>query len=106
MEDKVMELAASMAANDKEHESFRRRLNGAETDIKHLSDLTLAVQETATAVKSLATAVSDVKTSVDGLDERIGAIEKEPADKWRKISFEIIKAVVLAAAGVIIGYFI
>jgi hypothetical protein len=29
----------------------------------------------------------------------VGELEREPADKWKKITWEIVKAVVMAAVG-------
>ena len=36
---------------------------------------------------------------MQSVDKRVGELEREPADKWKKITWEIVKAVVLAAAG-------
>lgn len=47
-----------------------------------------------------------VENAVGKLDKRITEIEKEPGERWKKISFEIIKYVVLAVVGVAVGYFI
>lgn len=106
MDERIIELTASMAANDKEHESFRRRLSANESEIKHLSDLTLAVQETATAVKSLTEVVADVKERVGVMDDRIQTIEHEPADKLKKLVTEIVKAAIIAAVGALVGFYI
>ena len=43
---------------------------------------------------------------MDKLDKRISVIEREPADKWKKLAFEIVKYIVLAAVGVAVGYII
>ena len=37
---------------------------------------------------------------------RVSKIEQEPGEKWKKIAFEIVKYLVLAAVGVAAGDFI
>ena len=39
-------------------------------------------------------------------EECLESIEHEPGEKWKKITFEIVKYLVLAAVGVAAGYFI
>ena len=36
--------------------------------------------------------------------KRVTEIEKEPGERWKKIGFELIKYIVLAAAGAAIGF--
>lgn len=47
-----------------------------------------------------------VENAVGKLDKRITEIEMEPADKWKKVSFEIVRYIVLAVVGVAVGYLI
>ena len=51
------------------------------------------------AVNNLATGISDVKTAVQGVDKRVAELEREPGEKWKKVTWEIIKAIVLAGVG-------
>lgn len=93
------DLRERMASNDKEHESFRRRLNDHDEKMNCLIDL-------AGSVKSLAVSMDQTRRTVEKIDQRVEAIENEPGDKYKKLTFEIIKYVILAIAGVILGYFI
>lgn len=94
----IKALRADMAANDKEHESFRRRLHEHDEQINAIHQLTVSVNQ-------LAQAMNDTKKTVEKIDRRVEDIEREPADKWKKIGFEIVKAVVVALVGAALMYF-
>lgn len=81
-----------MASNDKEHESFRRRLNDHDDKMNCLIELT-------GSVKSLAVSMDQTRRTVEKIDKRVEAIEHEPADKWKKASFEVIKLIIAALVG-------
>lgn len=88
----LAELRERMASNDQEHESFRRRLNDHDEKMNCLIDLTCSV-------KSLAVSMDQTRRTVEKIDQRVEAIENEPADKWKKIAFEIVKITVAALVG-------
>ena len=94
----IKRLLEDASANAKEHESFRRRLSEHDEQINAIHQLTAAVQ-------SLADSMAATKTTVDKIDKRVEAIEKEPGERWKKIAFEIIKAIVLTAVGAGIAHF-
>lgn len=94
----IKKLREEMGANDKEHESFRRRLREHDEQINAIHQLTATVGQ-------LAQAMNDTKKTVEKIDRRVESLENEPADRWRKISFEIIKAVVVALVGAALMYF-
>ena len=94
----IKELRAEMAANNKEHESFRRRLHEHDEQIN-------AIHTLATSVEKLAEAMNQTKMTVEKIDRRVEAIENEPADKWKKISFEVIKTIVVLRVGAALAYF-
>lgn len=94
----IKALRADMAANDKEHESFRRRLHEHDEQIN-------AIHTLATSVEKLADAMNETKKTVEKIDRRVEDIEKEPADRWKKITFEVVKAVVVALVGAALMYF-
>ena len=102
----VIELREDMAANNKEHEEFRRRLKEHDQKLGQLNELTVAISRLTDANVNVTKVLEQVKTSVQRLDARLANIEKEPGEKWKKITFEIVKYVVLAAVGVAAGYFI
>ena len=98
-EEQYAEVKAALASNDTEHGSFRRRLNEHEAKIEKLQETQVQLANLTNAVNNLATGIGEVKTAVQGVDKRVAELEREPADKWRKITWEIIKAVVMAAVG-------
>lgn len=94
------------AANKAEHESFRRRLDSLEEAGKERTEMLLAIQRLGDAQENVAEKVAGIATSVDGVEKRLDKIEKEPGDNARKLRYEIIKYVVLAVLGVVVGYFL
>ena len=92
--DKITELMTHMAAAEKEHESFRRRLNEHDSSMKQLTDLTIAV-------KSMGEAVERQAKTMEKLDSRLGNLESEPGKTWKKMLFEIAKYIVLAIVGAV-----
>lgn len=103
-----MELKAKVdeqtATNKAEHESFKRRLKDLEDGGKERTEMLLAIQRQGDAIQSMDKKMDGIAVSVGRVEKRVDEIEKEPADKWKKISFEIVKYVVLAAVGVAVGY--
>jgi hypothetical protein len=47
-----------------------------------------------------------VESKVDSLSGRVDAVEKKPGEKWEKVTWEILKYLLLAVAGVVIGKFL
>lgn len=105
-ENKFAEIIGELKANAKEHESYNRRLQEHDDHLEKLSNTYVLLERLTNTVNTLATGVTDLKTAVQGVDKRVAALETEPADKWKKTSYEIIKYIVLAILGVIVGYFI
>lgn len=94
------------AANEAEHNSFKRRLNALEAAEKERTEMLLAIQSLGDAVKNVSTKVGEIAVSVNKVEQRVDEIESEPGDQYKKLKYEIIKCVVLAIVGVAIGYFI
>lgn len=105
-EEQLIALREEMAANNKEHEAFNRRLKEHDQKLGQLNELTVAIGHLTDANVNNTKVLEQVKTSVQRLDARLESIEHEPGEKWKKITFEIVKYVVLAAVGVAAGYFI
>lgn len=97
------EMLARMAANEKEHESFKRRLSAVEESTKEHGAIMKEIWSLSAAIKSILESQQRAEKDIRTMSARVAALEAEPGDKWKKISLEIIKAVVLAAAGIIIG---
>lgn len=104
-EEYVIALREEMAANNKEHEAFNRRLKEHDAKLTQLNDLTVAISRLTDANVASTKVLEQVKTSVERLDARVASIEKEPGEKWKKIAFEVLKYLVLAAIGAAAGYF-
>ena len=93
--EQLTELRERMASNDQEHESFRRRLRDHDEKVNCLIELT-------GSVKSLAVSMDQTRRTVEKIDKRVEAIEHEPAEKWKKITFEAIKLVTAALIGAVL----
>lgn len=91
--DKISELMAHMAAAEKEHESFRRRLNEHDDGLKKLTELTIAV-------KGMTTAISNQTEAMGKMEKRLAAIESAPGENWKKIAYEVVKYFVLALCAI------
>ena len=98
-EEQYAEVMGALRANDKEHESYNRRLHEHDEAIKELQQTQIQLVNLTNAVNNLSRGIGEVKTAVQGVDKRVAELEREPADKWRKITWEIVKAVVMAAVG-------
>lgn len=98
-EEQYAEVMGALRANDKEHESYNRRLHEHDEKIDKLQQTQIQLANLTNAVNNLATGMTDLKTVVQAVDKRVADMEREPADKWKKITWEIVKAVVMAAVG-------
>ena len=68
------------------------------------NDILLAMQKQSDAIERVAESVGRVEKKVTSIDERVATLEKEPAEKWRRITWEVLKYVVLALVGLAVGY--
>ena len=98
-DEQYAEVMGALRANDKEHESYNRRLHEHDEKIDRLQQIQIQLANLTNAVNNLANGIGEVKTAVQGVGRRVAELEKEPADKWKKITWEIIKAVVMAVVG-------
>lgn len=102
---RIEELVKDMAAAKAEHQSFKRRIDELEEDGKRQYDILITLQKQADAIETMNGKIDGVASSVKSIADRVEEIEKEPADRWKKISYEIIKYIVLAVVGAFVGYF-
>lgn len=98
-EEQYAEVKAKLASNETEHGSFRRRLDEHDEKIEKLQQTQILLERLTNAVNNLSNGVGELKNTVQRVDSRVAALEQEPADKWKKITWEIIKAVVMAVVG-------
>ena len=98
-EEQYAEIRAQLASNTTEHESYNRRLREHDERLQKLSDVLVVLERLTSSIKSLTDKIGVMDDSMKAIDHRLAVIELEPATKWKSITWEIIKAVVLAVAG-------
>ena len=104
-EEQYAKIVADIAANETEHKSFKRRLDDHDEALKKQGDILIIMERQSNAIEKMGTAVGRVEQKVDKIDSRVAVLETEPADKWKKITFEIIKYLVIAAIGFAASFF-
>ena len=104
-DEQYAEVMGALRANDKEHESYNRRLHEHDESIKELQQTQIQLANLTNAVNNLATGIGEVKTAVQGVDKRVAELEREPADKWKKASWKVVELLLAAAVGFGISYF-
>ena len=102
-ESKCLEMSTTLAKNEQEHKSFRRRIDELEKDVQKQNGILLTLQKQGDAIENMTRALTEVKSTVEKIEKRVDKIEREPADKWKKVTFEIIKYIVIAAIGAAVG---
>ena len=105
-ESKCVEMSNTLAKNEQEHKSFRRRLDELEKEAQKQNGILVTLQRQGDAIENMTRALTEVKATVENIDKRVDSIEHEPADKWKRMLFEIAKYIVLAALGVAVGYLV
>ena len=105
-EEQYAKIVADLAANDTEHSSFKRRLDEHDTAIREQNKIFVALEKQSNAIESMNTSMGRVEKKVDGIGSRVDALEKEPGEKWKKVTWEIVKYMVLALVGVAVGWVI
>lgn len=103
-DEQYAEVMGALRANDKEHESYNRRLHEHDEAIKELQQTQVQLANLTNAVNNLATGIGEIKTAVQGVDKRVADLEHEPADKWKKASWKVVELVLAAAVGFLISY--
>lgn len=104
-EEQYAAVMGQLAANTKEHESYNRRLSDHDEHLSRLDQTYIVLERLTNSVNSLTAGVGDLKTAVQAMDKRVGDIEREPADKWKKATWKIIELVLAAAVGAVLVYF-
>lgn len=103
---RIEELVKDMASAKTEHQSFKRRLDELEETGKRQNEILVTLQRQADAIETMNGKIDGVATSVKNVAQRVEEIENEPADRWKKMGFEIVKYIILAVLGVFVGYFL
>lgn len=95
-DEQYTDIVKSMAANEQEHKSFRRRLDEHDEALRRQGDILLALQRQGDAIERLTDSMTRMEQTISGMSHRLETIEREPGDKWKKIAFEVLKYVVIA----------
>lgn len=113
------EVARETSANAEVHKEHERRIAQLEENGKRQSDILVTLQKQADAIESMNGKIDTFSEKVDSKidsmsermegivnrqDQRITNLEREPGEKWKKISFEVIKYLVIAAVGAGIAF--
>jgi len=102
-EEQYAEVMAKLASNETEHKSFCRRLDEHDALLREQNKIVVAIEKQSNAIETMNKSMSRVESKVDSLSGRVDAMEKEPGEKWKKVTWEILKYVLLAIAGVVVG---
>jgi chromosome segregation ATPase len=105
-EEQYAKIVADLASNETEHSSFKRRLDEHDTAIREQNKIFIALEKQSSAIESMNTSMNRVEDKVDGISKRVDTLEQEPGERWKKITWEIVKYVVLALIGVAVGWVI
>ena len=105
-EEQYAEVMGALKANDKEHESYNRRLHEHDDDIRKLRETQIQIERLTNAVNNLAAGIGEVKTAVQGVDRRVADLEREPGEKWKKATWKVAELLLAAIVGGVIAYLI
>lgn len=105
-EEQYAAITGKLMANEKEHESYNRRLAEHDEHLVKLDQTYIMLERLTNSVNSLTASLGDVKTTLQSVDNRVAAIEKEPGEKWKKATWKIIELVLAAAVGAALAVFI
>ena len=103
-DEQYAEVMGALRANDKEHESYNRRLHEHDEAIKELQQTQIQLANLTNAVNNLANGIGEVKTAVQSVDKRVADLEREPGDKRKKATWKAIELLIAAAVGFGISY--
>lgn len=105
-EEQYAAITGKLMANDKEHESYNRRLAEHDEHLAKLDNTFVMLERLTNSVNSLSASIGDLKTAVQSVDRRVAEIEREPADRWKKATWKVIELVLAAVVGAAIAVFI
>ena len=105
-EEQYAEIRGQLAANDKEHESYNRRLADHDDHLGRLDNTFVLLERLTNSVNSLTATMGDMKTTLQSVDRRVSEIEREPGDKWKKMTWKIVELILAAIVGAAIAVFI
>ena len=105
--ERIMDLSQQLAEAKASLKSAHHRLNNNDKITAGIHEIAASVQALALQVKLLTEKmdenIEDLQHSIKRQGERIGALEKEPGDKWKALIAQVVGLVVAAVVGVVIA---
>lgn len=80
---------------DAENERQNKRLSSLEETVKEIQRLTIAVERMAVSMEAMTKEIASQ-------GQRLDAIEKEPANKWKNAVWIVVSALIAAAVGALV----
>jgi len=78
---------------------FFKKMDELEEAGRRQNEILITLQRQADAIEALNDKIDLLAGGVNRVAGRVDRMEREPGDRWKKICFEIIKYIALAAAG-------
>lgn len=103
-EEQYADIKAQLSSNETEHLSFRRRLDEHDKLLEKQNDILVVLERQSNNIERLTGSMNRMETSMGSMDKRLGAIEQEPADKWKKATWKVVELLLAAAVGFFISY--
>lgn len=80
---------------DAENQMQNKRIDKLEETVKEIQRLTIAVERMAVSMEAMTKEIASQ-------GQRLDAIEKEPADKWKNAVWVVVSALIAAAIGALV----
>ena len=82
---------------DAENDRQNHRIQELEDNIKEINRLAISVEKMAVNMESMVRSQNDMTRSLEKQGERLDAIEKEPAQKWKSAVWLVVAGLIGAA---------
>lgn len=100
------EVAVKLAEHEHDIAECKRRIEKVESTSENINKLALSVERLAVSVAVIAKSQEEELKEQKKICKRIDTIEKQPLVAARNFKNEVIRAIVVAVAGGIVGYLI
>lgn len=102
-EEQFAKILEELARNDQEHKSYNRRFQEHDAALKKQSDILVILERQNGNIERLTTAMNRMESSVEKMDQRLESIEKEPGEKWKNTSADVLKWFLIGLLGFVAG---
>lgn len=108
--DKVIQNSNDISALKENIKSAHKRIDENDKITEGIHKLASNIESLALQVKLLTermdSSIERIESGLKGQGERIGALEKEPASKWKDLGKQVISLIVAAVFGIIAAKFL